>query len=213
MNRDIERHQVSALGTEEWKTLPWQNFTKDGLQSLFDIGFELAEVLHQLDLYKTIDYPEVMVGRRAKLSHSCSRIRDELEEWYNTYWADQHDSDVSPSSTPSPGSRQPEFTTFWEATNIIYWWLFSLILNEIISEVLEPEDPQQGIIATSSLRVATKIVAASSYFLADDTGWLGPQRLFFPLRRAIEYLKKAESPQVAEAGMALQKTVGRLRVC
>lgn len=66
-------------------------------------------------------------------------------------------------------------------------------------------------LADANLRLALNMVAASSYFLANNTGWVGPQRLFFVIRRAMEYLKKTGSPVAADAYKAFMGVLVRLR--
>ena len=214
MNRDLEHHSKSLLASEEWRTLPWRDFPKDSLQNLFDIGFEIAGLLEQLDARESSPFPENKVSKTAQISLRCSEVRDQLEEWYNKSsfnrdWQNQ----ASPSSPGIDGDGSfstPDFIDFWEATNMASCWLFKLILNGIMVSVVQ-DPPQLEQLHENSMRLALSILAASPHFLADQTGWLGPQRYFFPIRQAMVYLKQEDSPLGAKAQMMFGRTVGKLR--
>ena len=69
-------------------------------------------------------------------------------------------------------------------------------------------------IVTTSSKLATDIVASAPYFLAEDTGWLGPQRLFFPLRQVMGYFGKRLPQSLVEfngAKAAFVACINRLR--
>lgn len=214
MNRAIDGRKRSILGTEEWKTVPWRLFPKDSLQSLFDLGFELSALLERLDLCESPQPPEVSVSKRAQLSLRCSVVEDSLREWYMTCWSFR---DLTPSprigddlsSASSPGTTHSEFKSLWEATNVAYFWLFKMILNEILAATA-PQAEHEDLVF-SSLELAVNIVSASSYFLADSTGWLGPQRLFFPLRRAMVLLISKQSPFAQDAQKAFKHLLAKLK--
>lgn len=248
MNRDIEGRKCSILGDENWRALPWSNFTKDSLHNLFDIGFALAACLEQADLISGNDAPGTYSNNLGQLSFSCDSVKNRLVDWYNAFFADR----VPPQHLSGSDSNRdmhdrdhsadpPEFTDLWKATNMVYYWLFKMILNDIrphasqqtagigdlpsvqhaasasenrLSHIV-PASPPSGSSTEQSedtnLTLATNIVSASSCLLASDTGWLGPQRLFFPLRRAMEYLAQANSPLCADARAAFMSLVKRLR--
>lgn len=215
MNRAIDGHQHSPIGTQEWLTLPWRFFAKDSLQNLFDVGFELAALLERLDVCDSPQPPEASVSKRAQLSLRCSVVRDTLDGWYFHHW-DPHGT-PSPTSQAgntlagpsSPGATHTEFGSLWEATNIAYFWLFKMIVYDIL--VATTDEGEQEDLIFSSLELAVNIVSASSYFLADATGWLGPQRFFFPLRRALAFLISKQSPFVDDAKEVFGRLVGKLR--
>jgi len=85
-----------------------------------------------------------------------------------------------------------------------------LITNEVASSTIQ-DDVDQEDLAALNLRLATNMVSTSSHFLAEGTGWLGPQRLFFLVRTALTYLKKVGSPVAADAFKAFMAVVTRLR--
>ena len=207
MNRDIERGKCSILGNQEWSVLPWRNFTKDSLQELFDIGFMLAAVLEEVDLCESGD---TSVIRLESLSSGCQGVRQRFHVWYNDYSAIGIGPELDSVQYENPA--QLRFTSMWDASIAVHYWLFQLIMQDITFRSL------QFIPAGASafdngygLTLANNIVMSSSFLLTEDLGWLGPQRLFFPLRRSLEVLAKARSPLVADAQAAFKTLVTRLR--
>lgn len=216
MNGAIDGRQPSALSTERWKTVPWRFFAKDSLQCLFDIGFNIAALLERLDACDSPQAPETSVSQRARLSLSCGAVQQSLEEWHSAHWG--HRNSLSPSSMhscdelDSPSSASAAhfgFKSLWEATNIAYFWLFKMILNDILAATASQEEQQD--LVFSSLELAVNIVSVSSYFLAEATGWLGPQRLFFPLKRAMALLMSKQSPFAEDAQKAFGQLIRKLR--
>lgn len=191
MNRAIDGRMRSPLDTEEWRTVPWRLSAKDSLQCLFDLGFSLAALLEQLDVCSSPQLPEASVSKRALLSLTCASVQTKLDEWHSTNW----------SSRDEP--------SLWKATNMVYFWLFKIITNEVLAATA-PERNQQELIF-SSLELAVEIVSASSFFLADATGWLGPQRLYFPLKKAMALLVQQHSPFAEDAQQAFGRVLGKLR--
>ena len=200
------------------------------MQRLFDIGFDLASLLEQLDELSSSVSPGVSASKHEQLELGCFTLRRALEEWYKDNWADQRNQSHDCSSDDGQGEHfsyaenqptpQPPLESFWGATNMAYYWLFTLILNETTSSVLlqtphrsqlSLDKPTAEQLAATNLTLATNILLASPQLLAEDTGWLGPQRYFFPLRRAMEYLGRIGSPLFPKAKNALMRTVGRLR--
>jgi len=118
LHRDLEKHTCSKLAAVEWRTLPWQNFEKDSLQYLFDIGFDLAALLEQADLCDNGQMPEAAIYRRAQLSLAYYKVRDALEEWYAEHWGWR-----GPGGLDQDDPEQ-QFASLWEAMNIGYWWMF-----------------------------------------------------------------------------------------
>ena len=215
MNRAIDGRMPSVLDTEEWKALPWLHFPKDSLQQLFDLGFELAALLEQLDLCDSPSPPEASVSKRATLELRCIGVQQTLDEWYSYYWqgresrtqsSDAIDDGRSLSSGPEV---RREFESLWEATNVAYFWLFKMVLNEILAATAVQDEQED--LEFSILELAVNIVSASSYFTADATGWLGPQRIFFPLKRALVLLRSKQSPFADDAQEAFGKVLAKLR--
>lgn len=216
MNRAIDCRTRSALDTEEWKTLPWLRFPKDSLQHLFDFGFELAALLQQLDRCESLSPPEASVSMRATLELECMGVQQALEEWYSHHWQGRERLMLSSDSPPdgvmqvdSPEGASPEFEDLWEATNMAYFWLFKMILKEIL--IATSAEEEQEDLQFAMLDLAVSVVSATPYFLADGTGWLGPQRIFFPLKRAMILLKSKQSPFAEDALEAFGKVVAKLR--
>lgn len=252
MGHCLESRTSSVLGNGEWKTSPWQTSEKDSLHHLFDIGFDLAAVLERADLL-TQSNPAPDQASFTELWSSCLTIFGQLEDWYRRHWPNQASPFPSGSTTESYGEvpndqSRRRFGSFWEATNIVYYWSFKLVLDQNVLALSELQNqlppPQQqtppssssaqargkssttrdallvshGLstsqarqIASTSSRLATDILASAPYFLADDTGWLGPQRMFFPLRQVMQYLGKMQSPQIADAKAAFLACLARLR--
>lgn len=261
MGHCIETRTSSILGNEEWKTLPWQNHEKDSLSYLFDIGFDLAAASQRTDVItQTNSVPSQKVF--AELWSACLAIFAQLESWYRQHWPDQA-SGFTSTSISDPGiagvlgsQSRPQFGSLWEATNIVYYWSFKVVLDQnvlALSELQNRISPQQqqstptptppptgrskakftssstrdaslashGLtpsqasqIAATSSKLATDVVLSAPYFLADDTGWLGPQRLFFPLRQVMGYFGKRlpqEIKQFQEAKAAFVACIDRLR--
>lgn len=142
-------------------------------------------------------------------------MRDELEAWYVMSRAILEPSNMfaersSDCSSPLGGkASEAEFTSLLHASCMVYYWLFKMNLNDILvaTEPLEEEEN----LTFSSLELATNIVSAAPYFLADGTGWLGPQRLFDPLKKAMVVLTAKQSPFAEDAQRAFGRLLGRLR--
>ncbi|KAK3716317.1 hypothetical protein LTR37_006467 [Vermiconidia calcicola] len=258
MNRSIQRHESSKLGTREWKTLPWQHYPKDSLQELYDLGFDLAALLEQVDSNINFGNTDAQIRKMEHLSLGCLKVSKNLEHWYTCNWASQGrgqsdaNDDLQAYGLPlSDQPLRPELGGLWQGMNIIYYWCFKLILNGILSSLLQQTQQQEELIASvqeldlssdifsngqaydgslptpssggfpqkqeqlanDSLKLAIDIVLVSPFFLADDTGWLGPQRYFFPLQKAMEHLSKVGSPFHSDAKAAFVRLITRLRAC
>lgn len=247
LNHSLDSCRSSVLGNEDWKTVPWLRFEKDSLHYLFDIGFELATLLERAQL--VLSAP-VGVDGLNDLWSDCFAIFGKLEQWYNVHWAEnvrQRQMTVSANlgamSHDRSSESPPLFGSFWEATNLVYYWSFKLMLDDCLvglsgrTPAPSPHNPSQptptsskrkgskartaiihGLsdtqlqqITNTSLALATDIVRSTAYFLADDTGWLGPQRLFFPIQRVMKHLAKVQSPLFSDARLAFMQLLGRLR--
>lgn len=249
MGHCLGSRTASVLGNEDWKNVPWQStgVEKDSLQLLYDIGFDLAAVLERTDAVlqqsNWIDNALRQANVQA-LWQSCLSIFSQLEDWYKQHWPNRSSafSNTAYSEIPASGAQSPQFGSLWEATNLVYYWTFKLLLDQNVLALstmqnqfpppqtmpsssrgkipssrntslaqagLTPSQAEQ--ISTSSLQLASDIVAAAPFFLADDTGWLGPQRLFFPLRQVMGFYGKIQSPKIVDAKGAFFACLGRLR--
>ncbi len=233
MVHSIDAHKASILGSEEWLTIPWERFEKDALQELFDFGFDITAFLQLVDSTVISHDP----GLLAQLPTTCFSIVDELETWRTNTWPSRYESPSSGSEDDSvdsgyTSSSTPQLSGCLEATCMIYYWWFKLVLNDALSSLNATSgreislfsfdsSPVSGYPAVSqfaeialssnSLTLANNIVNAAPYLLADDTGWVGPQRLMFPLRASIQHLARARSPILLEAQSALKTLFGRLK--
>lgn len=171
--------------------MPWRFFAKDSLQCLFDLGFEIAGLLQQLDVCNSRQLPETSVSNRARLSLRCAVVQTKLDEWHSTNWSNH----IGPS--------------LWKATNRVYFWLFKMVFNEAMAATALDSDQDEFMFL--SLELAIEIVSASSFFLADAAGWLGPQRFYFPLKRAMALLVRQRSPFAEDAKQAFGKVIAKLR--
>jgi hypothetical protein len=242
----IQRRRSSILAQAEWLDLPFQGRHKDSLQSLFDIGFEVATVLERLGVDGESDGDPIRL---------CGKTLDGLDAWYKMYWGwpewefldlDPELDDCS-SGELGNGFGLPGFTSIWHASNMVYYWWFKLCLCEELVASMAPvnfqgenatdsahdsahdsplsnnahvdspstascpmlQNPQE--LSANCIMWAINIVLAAPCFLAEDTGWLGPQRYIFPLRSAMIYLGKAQSPFFSKAQFALKSLTDRLR--
>jgi len=253
VNHTLDSRKGSVLGQEGWKTIPWQNASKDSLHHLFDIGFDLAAVLEKLDVHVLNIDSDAESGNISKVWSACSDTFKLLEDWYGQYWASivQDRQNATPeipeivsASDATPQPAHVRFGSFYEASNLAYYWSYKLILNENIvklaghtsrystSPTPEPSlssssgpvsskprkkaavglsDPQIQQVSNECLNLATNILLSAPHFLSVNTGWLGPQRLFFPMQRSMQYLTKARSPLAGQARAAFFQAVSRLR--
>jgi len=249
----LDSRKGSVLGREGWKTIPWQNASKDSLHHLFDIGFDLAALLEKLDVHIFNIDLKAEPGNMSKVWSACSDTFQLLENWYGRYWAQTiQDRQNVTSEIPEivnafDATIQPAhlcFGSFYEASNLAYYWSYKLILNDNIidlsghisrssnSPTAEPSpssssglvsskrrtkpvvglnDPQSQQVSNECLTLATNILLSAPHFLSVNTGWLGPQRIFFPMQRAMQYLTKARSPLAGQARAAFFQAVSRLR--
>lgn len=200
MEGDIERRKCSVLGAGNWRTIPWRNRHKDRVQRLFDFGFDLAKLLEQLDLVNDFEALTSCI-------RSYDNLRTALEKWYHDQWVERavHCNKSLGSGKPvatveGAGSDDSDFQDLEEATSMLYYWLFQLVLYETLI-ILQRRIPQlsavsgrESLLPATSLGMrlvnqtddfgraaAVNIVRASPYFLKDNTGWLGPQRAFLPV--------------------------------
>lgn len=232
MIHSIDSHKASILGSEEWLTIPWERFEKDALQELFDFGFDVAASLQLVDTTIISHDP----GLLAQLPTTCFSLVDELETWRTNTWPSRYESPSSGSEDDSldngyTSSSTPQLSGCLEATCLIYYWWFKLVLNDALSSLSGTSSRESPILSfdsilasdyppvsqyaemalsSNSLVLATNIVNAAPVLLADDTGWVGPQRLMFPLRASIQHLARARSPMLLEAQAALKALFGRL---
>ena len=226
---------------------------------MFDCGFELAALLDKIDL-ETASGTQSTAEKLEQLLLSCFIAADGLEAWCNDHWTSQERRQYG---LYNGGARQAhgvdpdhiayhlEFGSILEATSVVYYWSFQLILNQTMLSLLRRIEeqhqvqspfhataafdtapkhpilddtstvesrglyaPSQEQLAESSLELAIDIVLAASFFLRDGTGWLGPQKLFFPLRRAMAYLGTVSTalPVQMEAQLIFKSLIARLRV-
>lgn len=244
MSRAIDNRKASVLGSQYWKTTPWQYFAKDSLQQLFDFGFELAALLELANLIKDVAEPAKREDRLEQLSSGHSTLLQSLNQWFGVHWTARMDVALRgrmPDIPNAPGRSRtfagssPDFESMWEASNIVFYWYFTLVLNDITLILIEaeyvqsPESVKHGpsqnseprsvapVLSTreelsdSSLDLAINILVSRDWFLSGDTGWLGPQRLFFPLKRAMSHLLAVRSPLGLDAREAFFKLIARLK--
>ncbi|KAK5174515.1 uncharacterized protein LTR77_001595 [Saxophila tyrrhenica] len=230
MNHCIETHKASILGSEEWLTLPWERFEKDSLQKLYDFGFDISTLLQLVDSSLASYDSELL----ATLPMTCFSLLEGLDLWRDKAWPSQHDSpfELSEDIYADTEKSLHNLSGMWEATNMIYYWWFKILLNEalsslqtassressIFSDGSSPENSQSTVnqyadlaLTSNILTLAADIVRASPYLLADNTGWVGPQRLAYPLKAAMKHLARARSPLVLEAQASLKALFGRLK--
>lgn len=213
MTHSIDRSQSSILGDEEWLTVPWQSRFKDSLQLLYDHGFAIGNLLEQIH-YLAESHRTANVNR---LSSSCLDLLEQIEGWYKKVW----------------GTFDEQLVLLmgglFEATNMVYYWYFKICLNEALltlhpasSQMNDPNDTEREdsaqhlaniALQRSNDKLASDIVLAAPFFSGKETAWLGPQRILFPLKKAIVVLGKAQSPLFCEGQAVLMQMVKRLRTC
>ena len=141
MIKAVEHRKSSILGNEDWRLTPWQNCTKDSLQQIFDVGFKLAALLEQTDTsLQILDARDP--ARLAYIHATCLAIGEELELWYHIFQASRtgiHPVDESPDSLANHQLDEipSDFDSLWQASNLIYYWGFKLILNNILISILQ----------------------------------------------------------------------------
>jgi hypothetical protein len=240
MNLSIDTHKASILGSEDWRTLPWERFEKDCLQELYDTGFDLAAFLQLVDAALISHDP----GLLAQLPMTCFSMMEELDMWQVRTWPEQNMSvwtnmdDSDTDDGQSSYQPSPEMGSLLEATTMIYYWWFKLELNGALmllqsvqtntsresSTFSDDSSPSSGpisytttshyasmVLQSTILTLATDIVRTAPYLLADNTGWVGPQRMAYPLKKSMQQLARARSPVVIEAQAALKTLLERLR--
>jgi hypothetical protein len=225
MIHSIDDRKSSVLGTEDWCTIPWRYFAKDSLQQLYDIGFEVATHLEQLDLF------DGNVDIMATMAIDAFSLLDKLDRWYIENWSSRQllklDLSASGNNTPEQGSPRETigFEDITEASNMLYYWWFQLVLNKTLPSLSQsnlaeqsspvgqqsPEQYADATLTEHTLQLAINIVLAAPYFLDDDTGWVGPQRLVFPLKYTMQHLGTARSPHFAEARAAFGRLLVKLK--
>ena len=230
---------------------------------LGDIGFQIAEFLEHVDASRSVCRSTSFASRlaRTRLYTSCSRLYEELEDWYKSCCPGKalserghtYDCLEDAQEVPIHQNAACDFESLAQATNLAYYWCFKLILNDSLSSLMQQAseqgpsrcDRQPNLafgefsvaqastgsltielngerlptctqLASGSVALAMSIVLATPYFLRDEVGWLGPQRLWFPMRKAMEYLYKEVSPFASEAQLArsaYEKLSSRLQSC
>lgn len=224
MTHGIDMQTSSDLGKAEWRTLPWQYFDKDSLQYLFDLGFDVANCLEKSRLSD---------GARAdvaSLAMDTFSVLDKLNEWYMEHlsWRQLRRTDLSDTTLDATAGSTAivgELTNFAdiaEASCFVYYWWFQLLLIKSLPAL--PRSSEDGFtehggvqesttasLSRSTELLAANIVGASPYLLADETGWIGPQRLLVPLRHAMQHLASMQSPVFLDAKACFMRALAKLR--
>jgi hypothetical protein len=207
MIHGIEQSRSSMLGTGDWLTLPWRRFHKDSLQELYDNGFTVAAILEKVDqLGERFD-----TAASINLSETCLEAGIALEMWYSKHWGTLDHTVVL------------LLGGLFEASNLVYYWWFKIVLNQVLislggqtSTLLHDMGNSLQKFDRTNLEeentiLASNIVGATPFFSAEDTGWVGPQRLLFPLKRAMIHLGMVKSPVFPKAQSVFMQLIRKMR--
>lgn len=144
----MQFRKSSFLGTEEWKTIPWEDTPKDVYQKLYDHGFSMAALLEEIDSAQLIS-PEADISKLSDFLPRLSSMNDEMESWYHelltecqsplfwpTYSSPRTSSSISGwdvRETLEPSSLPPlSFPTLRMANiTVTYWGLRTILSNTI----------------------------------------------------------------------------------
>ena len=146
----LQFRKASFLGSDEWKTVPWELTTKDMYQKLLDKAFALAALLEQMDSSNLKGLSE-KVTDFATYIRCLAGIDIEMDQWLQRYqlegpsplyWETNH-SPASESSrnraSPANDGQAPSpfspfaFPTFKIANTLIIFWALRSILSNAIA--------------------------------------------------------------------------------
>lgn len=207
---------------------------------LGDIGFELADILEHTDRLLLHSSTANQQRGLLELRGRCQGLYGELHRWFSDLQRGDRSStesvreDYCGKAAPEescPQGRRRTFQSLGEATSYVYYWCFKMIINECLVSLIQQDldaatedvlvanekEPllNHARLRESSAELAMRIVLPESYLLSPITGWLGPLRYWFPLRKATEHLCRAG---VSTFGGALARSAGvrlaqRMQAC
>ena len=146
----LQFRKASFLGTEEWKTIPWEFTTKDRYQKLLDKAFKLGSLLENMD-------SSSLKGLSEKVRDFGTYIRElagmdmEMEQWLREYLLESPSPlywEARPSPTPESSRTQTSividaappspvqtlaFADFKTANTLVTYWSLRIVLSNTIA--------------------------------------------------------------------------------
>ena len=146
----LQFRKASFLGTEEWKTIPWEFSTKDRYQKLLDNAFKLGTLLENMDSTS-------LKGLSEKVRDFATYIRElagmdmEMDQWLREYLLESSSPlywEATPTPTPVSSRTQPSsgvdteprspvqkfaFPDLRTANTLVTHWALRIVLSNTIT--------------------------------------------------------------------------------
>ena len=83
MIQAIQFRKTNFLGSELWMTVPWQNYSKNMEQKLYDFGFRIAATIEGLDRLPEVPDAQERAHTISRSVLQISQIDTNMDDWYN----------------------------------------------------------------------------------------------------------------------------------
>lgn len=141
----IQNRKSSFLGTEEWRSVPWEITPKDTYQELYDKGFDLGALLEEIDNTDLFSL-NANISALLALLNRLAGLNVEMDQWYQEllsrcpsplYWTTLSRSNPASTSTDghpqealeSDSMRPFAFPTLRMANITVTYWALRVILS------------------------------------------------------------------------------------
>jgi len=145
----IQYRKSSFLGTEEWRSIPWEITPKDIYQKLYDKGFAFGALLEEIDNADLLT-PNTSTSALLAFLNRLSSLNIEMDQWYQEllskspsplYWTTLPRSNTASISTgghlqealESDFTAPIAFPTLRMANITLTYWAIRIILSSTIA--------------------------------------------------------------------------------
>jgi hypothetical protein len=177
-----------ALGSPEWKSIPWQKTPKDLKDILVDVLVDMPGLVEEFDNMRLCHETGKQETLRLKLLEGCWEHDRRL-----LGWLDLLQRLINPVNRPQE-TRDP-VTHVAQVHGMGLFWVTSLVLYSILWEVSSSKEtpPERA----NPLLYARHLVDAIHILLQPSSGLYGIQSAILVLQAALEYIPKIPAPLIS----------------
>ena len=143
MIQAIQYRKSHFLGTKEWSTVPWLNCSKGIRQRLYDIGFQLAATIEDVDRLAESQSSGERATTFSKGLTRFSRIDSDLNIWYEKlcreyeilYWKLPSEQGQAKDRTELSGTESFVFPDMDRAHVMTLFWTLRLTVSIFINQI------------------------------------------------------------------------------